>query len=316
LASSSGENSSDPEMKVFQVLRIFRVSSSQIERLEAILEAKPKSAGSPGSDPLFVEFELEERRPFDLAPFEEYCRQNNLQFWKLRRRCYSKAEIEAGEFFLLADAPIGSDTDATQYTRENACPICGIGLRQSGPLIVKLDRPTKRKLFCVSLRQSNEWVIASEVSQLLKDFTGFRFGDVYAPSNSKKPLKNLLQIVIRSYLPRMATITNFSEYDPPMKNRCSCNRAGWNLVEETIYERSALKDAKDFNLTVERWYGGGIAGLNWPIVSQQVRRVILDNKLLSPACFDPVRVIHHDPGDQYKVELPLDTQARDKVRGA
>ncbi|HVM61438.1 MAG TPA: hypothetical protein VMV72_11295 [Verrucomicrobiae bacterium] len=281
-----------------------------MEQLEAILGAKPKLPRTPLGCPVpFVEFEFEETLPADLGPFEEYCRQNKLRVSRYRRQWYSNAEIEATEFFFLADETIHNNTSAsaTQYTRAGVCPNCGVGLRPTEPLILKFDRRTTKKMFCVDLMQSIAWIIAAELSELFKDFSGFHFGAVCAPEGSKQTPLDLKRIVIEDYLPRMATITNFQEYDPPMKNRCSCNRAGWRLSDETIYERSALRDAKDFNLTVERWYGGGIAGLNWPIVSQRVRRVILDNKLLRPGCFRPVRIIERDPGTQHKFDLPLDT---------
>jgi hypothetical protein len=207
----------------------------------------------------------------------------------------------------LNDERLGSNTNSTQYTSEYACPTCGVGLCQKGPLILKLIGSKQRKMFCVSLRHSNEWVISAEAGKLLKGFSGFRFGEVYTSEKAKQPSEKLKQVIIENRLPRMATLTTFSEYDPPMENKCSCNRAGWNLLSEKIYERSALKAALDFNLTVERWYGGGLAGLNWPIVSQQVRRVILDNKLLSRGCFEPVRIIEKDPGNKYQFDLPFDS---------
>jgi hypothetical protein len=294
-------------MKIFRVFRVFRASSSHIEQLEAIIEAKPKLPKSSSDDPLFVDFELEERRTIDLELLEEYCRNNHLRFWKLRRRTYSKTEVEATKYFLMRDEDSGVDTSGTQYTVETCCRLCGVGLTQRGPLIIDLKSiPKKRRLFCVSLRHSEEWVLTTEASGLFQKLSGFRLGDVCDLKEPEKPLDHLRQVIIEQHLPRMASTTNFTEYDPPMEKKCACNRAGWNLRDEVIYESAALEKAKDFNLTVERWYGGGMAGLNWPIVSHRVRRLILENRLLSRGSFDPVHIIEHDPGGKYKFQLALD----------
>jgi hypothetical protein len=240
--------------------------------------------------------------------FEEYCRRNGLKFDKFRRRKYSSAEIEAAPFFFVEGEPAPSDTRGTQYSSESACPRCGVGLTQVGPLVLKARGVNlrKKKMFCVNLRQSTEWVINVEFCPLFRDLTGFRFGEVVSSLEPVKPIETVKQIVIESRLPRMARSTNFFEYDdPPMKDRCPCNRAGWSLRDEIIYERAALKDARDFNWTVERWYGGGPVGFKRPIVSQRVRRVIMKNKLLRQGNFDPVHVIEKDIGGEYKFQLPL-----------
>jgi hypothetical protein len=294
-------------MNAYKALKIFRAPKHQIEQLAALLDCKPKFSFYPDGSTGRLEIDVEEKSN-DCETFERFCKEHKIWFSSFRRRVYSTDEIEDAEFFHLADTPIESDTTGTKLTDAYVCPKCGVGLRQTGPLVVKLGRSTKRKMFCISLRHSNDWVITTDVSEIFEGFSGFRFGAVRHPENSQKPLNYLRQIIIESYLPRMASSTNFTEYDPPMTNKCACNRAGWNLRDEVIYERDALKEAKDFNLTVERWYGGGIAGLNWPIVSKRVRQVLLTYKILHPGCFDPVHIIPKAPGYQYKFDLPLDAR--------
>jgi len=292
-------------MKRFMV---FGLKGAQIEWVERLLKAKPNCllVGDPASGGVQIEFE--EGGP-DAVSFEAYCRQRKISFDAAPHRIYSAAELNSARYFLLAGEPSQLNTDATRYSNTTACPVCGVGLTQAGPLVVDPQHPKlpKRRMFCVCLRESTEWIVASESVALFKECSGARFGDVCAANNLLRPLGSVKQLIIESRLPRMARITNFEEYDPPLENKCSCNRAGWGLLDEAVYEESALGQAKDFNLTLERWYGGGPVGLSWPVVSQRVRRLILDNKLLRRGCFDPVRIIEKDPGDRHKFELPLDS---------
>jgi hypothetical protein len=301
-------------MRTIRRYQAFRIPKAQVDELGTMLKAQLEYTPQGGDRGMISLAILEEDT--DCQVFEEYCHLNKIHFYSARQRQYSRAEIESAQYFLLTDENSPSDTDATKYASEGACPLCGVGLKRIGPLVIETKHAPlpKKKMFRVSLRQSNEWIVASEISGLFKGMSGFHFGDVCAAATSSTPLDYVRQIVIDNYLPRMATNTNFQEYDPPKKDKCSCNRSGWRLADEIIYERAALIEANDFNLTVERWYGGGPVGLNWPIVSQRVRRVILDNKLLRPACFEPFRIIEQDPGGQYKFELPLDTPASSKVR--
>jgi len=296
-------------MKVIRVNNAFGISKTDIEKLSGLLKGGPKFSLFPHRRTGRLHLEVPEENE-DWKTFENYCRQNNIRFSSVRRRIYSKAEIESAAYFFLADEPVSSNTDGTKYSEKGVCPSCGVGLTQFGPLIIdtKDIRLPKKKLFCVNLRQSREWLVATEIIGLLEGFSGIRFGDVCTASTPTKPLDSLKQIIVESHLPRMASATNFQEYDPPLKNRCSCNRAGWRLRDEIVYTRSALNSAKDFNLTVERWYGGG-TGIKWPIVSQKFRKAMLANKLLKPVCFDPVHVIDRNDGSQYKFDLPLDGPA-------
>jgi len=193
--------------------------------------------------------------------------------------------------------PVCVDPEGTQYISEGACPKCGVGWKQVGPLVVPLRKVAKQKIFLIHSKHEWEWVVSDEVAELLQGFTGFRFGEVRDSRSPDVPAVGFHQLIIENYLPRMATITNFVENG---WKRCVCNRAGWNLMDEKFYERAALQNAKDFNLTMERWFGGG-TGVHWTIVSQGVRQ-----KLKDLCVFEPIHIVETDPGSKHRFDLPLD----------
>ena len=291
-------------MQVTSVLRADSIPREHVERLAALVkigEWKIYPNGNNGG----IVLKASEFDP-SVEVFRNYCRQNQLPFWDNRVRHYSKSEMHAASFLNVDDTPADVDANEnTVYTNKHCCPKCGAGLEQSGPLTFSVKKCYKKKLFCVDLRNSHEWVVSSEVKPLFDGLTGFRWGEV-VDSKTRKVSPMFHQIVVENRLPRMATITNFQQTGPPWSNRCECNRAGWRLLDEQIYERASLTNAKDFNVTTERLSGGGPCGLRWLVVSQAVHSLILKTHLLSGACFVPIHLIEKDSGMQHKFDLPLD----------
>lgn len=292
-------------MKVTIRLKINEAPAAQIKELASLLTHVAEWKLYPDGRGGWMTLDVPENDA-DYSVFRDYCHHHHIRIWVYRGREYSKREMDSAPYLFFTDHPADVNANEnTAYTNKDCCPKCGAGLEQGGPLTFPLNKVRKKKLFCVELRNSHEWVVSSEIKPLFDGLTGFRWGEVVDMKTGRgSPLFH--QIVIENHLPRTATITNFIEHDPPLKNRCGCNRAGWNLQDVLVYEQAALKDAKDFNRTIERWYGGGPCGNRWPVVSQAVHSQIRKARLLSNSCFEPVQIIEKDPGTKHKFDLPLD----------
>jgi len=284
-------------MKITRLFKITEAPKAQIHELVSLLKNRPEYLIYPKGDTGRLNLKVEDGDP-DVEVFETYCKTHGIRFAAYRARKYSKEEWDTAEFLLMKTEAAIIDPEGTKYTNEGACPKCGVGWRQVGPLVMPLRKVAKKKIFLIHSKDDWEWVVSDEVVELLQGFTGFRLGEMRDSKNPDVPATGFHQLIIENYLPRMATMTNFVENG---WKRCECNRAGWNLIDEKFYEHTALQNAKDFNLTIERWFGGGTSGVHWAIVSQKVRQ-----KLKKLCVFDPVHIIETDPGDKYKFDLPLD----------
>jgi len=290
------------------VLNLIAAERRHIERLASILHNKPDFKIYPNGRTGRLHLSVPEGDP-DVQLFESYCREHDIRFMKGRTRSYSNSEMDAAPYLWLACDGEAVDLDGTRFTDENACPKCGIGRKLAVPLVIPLGRIAGKKTFGFGFRHDFAWVVSKEVSEALRSCTGFTLGPVCDTRAPTTPVDSFYLLIVENYLRRMATITNFSEYDPPLRPRCECNRAGWNLRDEMFYEWEALRNAKDFNLTVERLYGGGF-GINRLLVSQKVRQIFLkDSFLPKRAGFEPVHPIEKDPGTKHKFDLPLDLPA-------
>ena len=70
---------------------------------------------------------------------------------------------------------------------------------------------------------------------------------------------------------------------------CECGKKGYTLKGLAVYERSSLKDIKDFNKTYE-WLGGGESTWQFPIVTKRVYELFKREKIRGVR-FEPVKIV-------------------------
>jgi hypothetical protein len=289
-------------VKITILIKVPETTKEHITHLVGLLKSTPQYRFYPPSGETgWIELRADEGDP-EITAFLDYCRTHRIRSDIQRWVYYTKQEMDAAAFLIMKYEPLILATDLTRYSSETACPKCGEGRVQTGPLIFPVRKTGGKRIFLLRSDYTWHWVVDVKATQAIQSLTGYRLGEVRDSESPDLPCAGFHQLIVDGYLPRMAKATNFVRNGQKL---CSCNRSGWTLQDIKIYSRSALREAKDFNWSAERWSGGG-HGLNWLVVSQAVRQVMLRNKLLKEGNFEPVQLVDSDPDSAYKFDLPLD----------
>ena len=259
-------------------LLITDVPGHHLRKIRTLLRNEPENVFYPHREDIgSLKLVVEEADP-DVSIFEKYCSDNGIKMSSLSGTwvIYSKREMDKFDLFEMVAGEARFAANATSFGIAGACPKCGIGGAQVGPLLVSCRKTPKHEMVRVQAKRSFQWIISATLVEQLRSFTGFRLGEV-RNAKTQQVIPDCYQLIVQNWLPRMATITDFTEFAPPLTNRCSCNRNGWNLQQELVYERSVLRHARDFNFTLEYFSGGGWADQHY-VVTQQVRQLFCQNK--------------------------------------
>lgn len=208
--------------------------------------------------------------------------------WKFIRK-YTKSEISRAELFTLTSStyfePAGEEC-GTVYDESIACPKCGSGARQVGPLFMQVSKLPKGKDFATTI--ANEHLVSHRAVQLFKEYavTGVEFGPVMTrTAKSEKVSSSWYQIIIKGDRPIIdgSTISGNRPFDFDVKNeyRCqACDKFGLNILSE-FYVKKDSKPFEDFSLA--RQYVGIRMGLLRPyrqiLVLPKVREIIMNHGL-------------------------------------
>lgn len=207
--------------------------------------------------------------------------------WGLKRK-YTKRELESAALLQLRVTtvfePAGEEC-GTQYDESNACPRCGAGAQQVGPLFLDVKRIPKAKDFARTI--AGEVVISRRASELFAQhgITGVAFRPVRTKGAKSLELPNWSQLVIHSadadmVPPTKAGIDPFND-DLEGQYRCAeGDTIGLNLLSEVSIDTPSRGQA---DIVATRHFVGVRRGLLRPeriiLISQKVRQLIVAEKL-------------------------------------
>lgn len=202
--------------------------------------------------------------------------------WEIIRK-YSKREIEVASLFHLRITstfePAGEEC-GTIYNESVACPRCGAGAKQVGPLFLNLNRIPKGKDFARTI--AGEVIISRRASELFKEIgvSGVSFHPAREKGAKNLELLDWNQLIIQSNdaeicPPTRIGIDPFND-DEKGENRCSeGDTAGLNLLSEVSISSAPRVELDVF---ASRQFVGVRRGLVRPeriiLISQKVRRLI------------------------------------------
>jgi len=200
---------------------------------------------------------------------------------------YTKKELENAKYFNLQMRTYCSEFAedyGTKYDYSEKCKCCGTGKKQVSDLIIDKSKMGKKD---ISLTYGFEVVISEKLHKLLLDngITGFEVGAVRHKNNKMKNEPVLYQLFCSNTL---LPLNEQSVFHKEKYCEC-CGKSGLFLKSLPYYNEESLKDAKDFNYTYE-YFGGGVSGTPYIIVSQKVYRLFKDNKIKG-VVFDIVNIV-------------------------
>lgn len=187
---------------------------------------------------------------------------------------YSKMEIENIQFFQM-NVPLITEfegTEAKDYGTKfsGGCNVCGIDAKLNSDLIIN-----KTLLKKFDIGNANPCIFVSERLKNLilnNKFTGVSFNRIVKDYKERK-INNYYVMDIDNILPRMNLSTWLLE--GPTE---SCGHKTVYLQSDIKYDKEALDNAYDFNLTYE--YINNFK-LRQIIVSANVRNIFKNNKIYS-----------------------------------
>ena len=206
--------------------------------------------------------------------------------WDIQRK-YSKAELEAALLFTVRPQstfqPAGEE-HGTKYDESIACPECGTGATQVGPLILDVKRIPKRK--DISRTIAGEIVVSRQTAEFFKqqEISGVTFGPVWRNRRGDVS-EDWFQLIVQDtnaeiVAPTQVGINPFNE-DP--EGTCSCSKGdliGLNKLSELTVRVPNLGET---DVISTHQYIGCRRGLLRPqreiLISPRVRELIESEKL-------------------------------------
>jgi hypothetical protein len=179
------------------------------------------------------QYELEKRRNGSIA----------VTFWDIHRE-YTREELKRAELFWLKVRPLfepaGQDC-GTVYDETKACPQCGFGARQVGPLHLDLNRIPKRD---IAQTLGGEIVISARLAEEMNavGIRGYEPGPVV--SRNGTPSKAWYQLLLPECSLELSprTLVGHSFFAPaPDSARCPEGHvAGFTVFSEVHIQRSSM----------------------------------------------------------------------------
>jgi hypothetical protein len=207
--------------------------------------------------------------------------------WITHRR-YSRFELEHAELFHLRVTsvfePAGEEC-GTQYDETTACPKCGSGAQQVGPLFLDEKRIPRGK--DISRTIAGEIVVSRRLVEVFQrhEITGVTFDPVRRSPASNAESDRWLQMVVTSSDAEVVAPTRVGEnpFDEDDQDRGQCSLGdllGLNLLSEVFIGKATRGTA---DVISSKRYVGVRRGLLRPqrliLVSPRVRRLIETEKL-------------------------------------
>lgn len=169
--------------------------------------------------------------------------------WEIQRT-YSTTELDSAKLLLLKTIktfePAGEEC-GTVYNRQNACNICGAGIRQVSDLFLDLNAVPQNVNIARTI--SDEVIIDQEFVDILlnHNMTGYKLSPVHHKNIQKKSARRSLKrwyqfIVTSSVNVHSATKTGEDPFNINEENKYRCKRGhtiGLDILSElSVYEKS------------------------------------------------------------------------------
>lgn len=207
--------------------------------------------------------------------------------WKLTRRRTAK-ELESARMLHLRIVPVfepPGEECGTRYDETAACPKCGTGAKQVGPLLLDVKSIPKGKDFAKTI--AGEVVVSRRVLDLFvgHGISGAAFHPVRAKGAKSLETLNWSQLVIRSAEAEIVAPTRVGNdpFDDDPKNEYRCSEGhliGLNLLSELSISSASVGEA---DIVASRQFIGVRRGLLRPermiLVSPKLWRLIDSEKL-------------------------------------
>ncbi|MCD4823524.1 MAG: hypothetical protein K8S55_02875 [Phycisphaerae bacterium] len=206
--------------------------------------------------------------------------------WGIRYE-YTKSELEAASLLRVRVAsvfePAGEEC-GTEYDESAACPQCGSGANQVGPLILNAKRIPKSKDFAETI--AGEIVVSRRVAELFRreGITGVELKPVQV-NRAGKESEDWFQLTVRSTEVEIVppTQVGLEPFDEDIEGQCRCplgDLLGLNLLSEVTISGASRGNA-DF--VASRQFIGTRRGLLRPrrmvFISPKVWKLIESEKL-------------------------------------
>jgi hypothetical protein len=177
------------------------------------------------------------------------------------------------------------------YDPSSGCQRCRQGMKQNRPLML-LRSPKFGRNDITGLFWVYESIITEKLKKLIEKegLTGAEFWPVlkFRKKGERLPIPGIYQLYAGGELPPVSPKTQFTWVtDIPKRFQCDCGIIGRNLPDaQLVYDRTSLKDAKDFNRTSE-FIGGGLGSQQKRVVSSRVYQLFKKNRIRG-AYFEPI----------------------------
>jgi hypothetical protein len=207
--------------------------------------------------------------------------------WRTRRE-YSAEEIAEASLFRFEVRsffePAGEEC-GTEYDESAACPECGAGAAQVGPLVLAGSRIPKGK--DISETIAGEMVVSRRVVELFRrhKVTGVGLEPVRV-NRGREVSEDWFQLRVptsEAEIVAPPTRVGITPFDEDPEGKCRCSRGdliGLNLLSEVSIRKDSRGEA-DFVATKQ--YIGTRRGLLRPrrviLISPRVRRLLVDEKV-------------------------------------
>jgi hypothetical protein len=167
-------------------------------------------------------------------------------FWEIHRK-YTQRELEEAKLFWIRIRPFFEPTGedcGTVYDETKACPKCGFGARQVGPLHLDLKRIPKRD---IARTLGGEIVVSARLAEQMKaeGLRGYELGPVV--SRQGKPTAHWYQLLVPECLVELASQTRLgADFFVPEPDEARCPEghvAGFDVLSEVYVQRSSVGEA-------------------------------------------------------------------------
>jgi len=210
-------------------------------------------------------------------------------FWSWRtRREYSDEEIASADLFRFEVRsffePAGEEC-GTEYDESMACPECGAGAAQVGPLVLARSRIPKGK--DISETIAGEMVVSRRVVELFRrhKVTGIDLEQVRV-NRGREVSEEWFQLRVPTSEAEIVgppTRVGITPFDEDPEGKCRCSRGdliGLNLLSEVSIRKDSRGEA-DF--VASKQYIGTRRGLLRPrrvvLISPRVRQLLVDENV-------------------------------------
>jgi hypothetical protein len=170
-------------------------------------------------------------------------------YWRIHRK-YTQRELEEARLLWIRIRPFFEPTGedcGTMYDETKACPKCGFGARQVGPLHLDLERIPKRG---IARTLGGEIVVSARLAEQMEaeGLRGYELGPVV--SRQGKPTPDWYQLLLPDYLVELASQTQVgADFFVPEPDEARCPEGhvvGFDVLSELYVQSSSVGEVDWF----------------------------------------------------------------------